>query len=250
MPAHNPLKSALTPKPDCLSLEQLEALAADPKPSHPHLSDCLRCQAELTLLKQFESNEPLPDEGAAVAWISSHLERNLEQIKHPGRAASAQRDRTSAGFWSRLIGRDKFGFLVPTVAVLTMAVIGFIVLRPAREPELRAGLETSSPVFRSQEVEVIGASGDLENPPAKLEWKPYPGAASYKVSVMEIDQTVLWARETAGNSVELPAAVRAKILPSKPILWQVTAEDLQGKVLASSQRQRFVVAPKRSGVNN
>jgi hypothetical protein len=70
------LKSALVAKPDCLSLEQLESLAADPARSHPHLAQCPRCQAELALLKSFESSEPLPNEGAAVAWISSHLERN------------------------------------------------------------------------------------------------------------------------------------------------------------------------------
>jgi hypothetical protein len=239
------IRTALLAKPDCLSLRQLEELAAVQNPTDPHLAGCPRCQAELALLKQFEASQPLPDEGAAVAWINSQLDRRLEQIKHPGRAPAQSR-----GLWSRLFQREKLGWLVPAAAVLAIAVIGFVLFRPGKEPELRAGLGAGLPVYRSQEIEIVGPSGELEQAPARLEWKPFAGAASYKVAVMEVDRSTLWASETPENTVVVPASTRAKMLASKPILWQVTAFDLRGKVLASSQTQRFVVAPRRPGVNN
>src|SRR6267142_220530 len=93
-------KSALSGTPECLRPEQLEALL-DGKQSNPHLAACPRCQAELAMLKSFESGAPLPDEGAAVAWISSHLDRQLESIKNPSRARAqgAVQNRNAQGSW-------------------------------------------------------------------------------------------------------------------------------------------------------
>ena len=243
------IRTALRAKPDCLSLRQLEELASAQNPTDPHLAGCPRCQAELALLKQFESNEPLPDESAGVAWISSQLERRLEQIKHPD-SAPAQRDRGLVGLWNRLFQGGNLGLLVPAAAALAVALIGFVLSRPGKEPELHARLGGGSPIYRSQEIEIVGPSGELEQAPARLEWKPFAGAASYKVAVMEVDRSTLWASETPENTVAVPASTRARMLASKPILWQVTALDMRGKVLASSQIQRFVVAPRRPGVNN
>ena len=100
------LKSALARTPECLSIEALGALSPDEARGHHHISGCVRCQTELALLREFESSDPLPDEGAAVAWISSHLERNLEAIKHP--SGNAQRkalhadSRPAISWWDRL----------------------------------------------------------------------------------------------------------------------------------------------------
>jgi hypothetical protein len=198
------------------------------------------------LLKQFEADEPLPDEGAAVAWINARLESRLSEIKNEGRKSQLR-----AGSWlHRLLPQQGFWRLVPVGAVLAIAVGAVVLLYPRKEPELRAGLDTSAPVFRSHEVELSGASGAVSQAPVVLEWKAFPGASRYKVSVMEIDHSVLWAVEIGTTSVTIPNATRDRMLPSKPILWQVVALDLQGKVLASSQSQRFVVSPKVSGVNN
>src|SRR5258705_7152478 len=79
------LKSSFAATPECLTLAQLEILV-EGKTTHPHLAVCPRCQAELAMLKSFESSTPLPDEGAAVAWISSHLDRRLDSIKNPSRS--------------------------------------------------------------------------------------------------------------------------------------------------------------------
>jgi hypothetical protein len=66
-------------------------------------------------------------------------------------------------------------------------------------------------------------------------------AASYKVDVMEVDETVLWTTQTNTTVVSLPANVRDKMLPGKPILWRVAAVDAEGTRIATSQIERFRV---------
>jgi hypothetical protein len=82
-----------------------------------------------------------------------------------------------------------------------------------------------------------------------LGWQTFAGAASYRVVVMEVDHSALWTSETKEISVELPASLRAKMLPGKPILWQVTALDAQGGVLVASQVQKFVCPDDHSSKN-
>src|SRR5512142_833285 len=111
------LKKALAAKPDCLSHEQLERLAADPAQKNEHLAGCPRCQTEFALLKDFEASTPLADEGAAVTWISSELERRLEVIKNPKLAA--QKSKQSANWLTRLLTRR---WLVPVAAAVVIAI--------------------------------------------------------------------------------------------------------------------------------
>ena len=238
------LKSALAMGPECLTLEQLERLTTESPQRDPHVARCPRCQAELALLKSFESGTPLPDEGAAVAWITSRLEKGLDQIKHPERAAGHPQ---IVSWLTRLFGVGRMRVFVPAAAILIVGVMSVILLRPSKEPELRAGVGTAPQVFRSQEVEIIAPSGDLEKAPEALQWKPVPGAAQYKVSIMEVDQTPFWTGETKDLTVKLPRPIRDKMIVSKPLLWQVVAFDVQGRVLAASQVQRFRVTPKLSG---
>lgn len=243
------LKSALIAGPNCLSADQLERFMTEPASNDAHLSSCARCQAELAMLKAFESDTPLPDEGAAVAWISSHLERRMDQIKQPGksyRSADRASDRR-ASWWADLFGIRGMRWALPVAAIAIVAVSAAILLRNTTEPELRAGLGTNPPIYRSQEVVVITPSGELAAAPTTLEWKAFAGATSYKVSLMEVDRSPVWTTETQDFSVTIPATTRATMLPGKPLLWQVSAVDGQGRVLATSQVQRFSVGRKSPG---
>jgi hypothetical protein len=238
------LKSTLSTTPECLAPEQLEALL-DGKRSHPHLAQCTRCQAELALLKSFEFGAPLPDEGAAVAWISSHLERQLENIKNPSRGGllrpATQRLEVPVSWLARIFGFGGMRWVLPAAAVAAIAIASAILLRPAKAPELQANAaRQSAAVYRSQEVQLVSPIGDAEQVPRELRWQTFAGAATYRVVVMEVDHSALWNSETKQSSVELPASLRAKMLPGKPILWQVTALDTQARVVGTSQVQKFV----------
>jgi hypothetical protein len=252
MSYRNVLKSTLSTTPECLAPEQLEALL-DGKRSHPHLAECPRCQAELAMLKSFEFGAPLPDEGAAVAWIGSHLERQLENIKNPSRRGllrpATQRLEAPVSWLARIFGVGGMRWVLPATVVAAIAIASAILLRPAKAPELQANAARQSAVYRSQEVQLVSPIGDVQQVPRELSWQTFAGAATYRIVVMEVDHSALWTLETKEISVELPASLRAKMLPGKPILWQVAALDPQARVLGTSQVQKFVCSSDHSSKN-
>jgi hypothetical protein len=133
---------------------------------------------------------------------------------------------------------------VPIAAAVVVAIGSVVLLRPSKEPDLHADAGSGPAVYRSQEVEVISPAGELPQAPKSFLWKGFAGSAIYKVSVMEVDHEVLWATKTNDTSITIPSSIRGKMLPGKPVLWQVTALSSQGQVLAVSQVQRFSVARK------
>ncbi len=247
MSDRNILKATFAATSECLAPEQLEALV-DGQKAHPHLASCPRCQAELAMLKAFESGSPLPDEGAAVAWISSQLDRQLDSIKHPirSRARAAVQILEPQSWLSRIFGQGGFRWALPVTAMAAVAIVSALVLQPPKPPELQANAGGKPAIYRSQEVAVIGPVGELQPVPQRLQWQAFSGAETYKVEVMEVDQTRLWAADTRETSVAIPTSLRVKMLPGKPILWQVTAVDGQGRVLGTSQIQRFSAPRARS----
>ena len=244
------LKSALVRTPECLSIEALGELSPEQARAHPHISKCMRCQTELALLREFESSDPLPGEGAAVAWISSHLERNLDEIKHP--SGKAQRKlaqpstRSAISWWDRLFTQPSIRLWVPVGALAAIALTVLLFVRSSREPELQANLGHETTVYRSQELQTIAPAGELRDAPKTLTWKAVSGAALYKVVITEVDHTEVWRAESKDTLMTIPAAVLIKMKAGKPFLWKVSALDPQGVVLASSQAQRFVVVPEKS----
>ena len=234
------LKSSVAPTPNCLSLAELERIASAPDQHHEHASKCPRCQSEVAMLRAFESDAALPAEGAAVAWISSQLDRRLEQIKNP-----RQQRRQQTRLWlGRLWSYGKLRLFLPA-AVVSAVAIAIVAIRPSREPELSAHLGNGPTILRTEEIKLVRPAGEIPQAPQKLEWEAFPGVAKYKVQIMEVDESMLWTSQTTDNSVTIPASVRTIIIPGKTMLWRVTASDFQGRVIASSQIQRFVVPRRR-----
>lgn len=235
-------KSALRSTDECLSLEQLEAVAGGTQ-DHPHLAQCPRCQAELALLKSFESGTPIAGEGAAVAWISSQLERRVENTKRTKRGSDLRlRDgggTPQASWIRRLFTTGRLRVLVPVAAAVAIAA-GILWLHSPKEPDLRADAGNHPTVFRSDEMRVVGPIGDVAQPPQQIKWQPIGGAVLYKLVLMEVDHSTIWSSDTQAISVAVPPDVRARMLPGKPILWQVTALSAQGSVLAASPVETFV----------
>jgi hypothetical protein len=240
------LKSALGASADCLSPEQLEAFTASDAQVPPHVAQCVRCQAELEMLRAFESNNPLPEEGAAVAWITSHLERQRDQIKNTSvtRIASVT-EKTRSSLMTWLFRPGTIRVAIPAFAISMALLVGVVLLRSPKQPDLRADAGNNASVFRSQEVQLVGPIGDIEQLPNRFTWKPYAGAATNKHSLMEIDHDPIWTVKSSDSNLTIPASIRGRMLPGKPFLWQVSALDASGRVLAISQVQKFV-APRGS----
>jgi len=231
------LKTAMARTPQCLSPAELERLVSMPDDKEGHVSSCARCQAELTMMRAFESDEALPGEGAAVTWIGSRLDKRLGEIK----ARRAPRERRKESLLEALLSYARLRVLVPVAATIAIVAAAFL-LRSPKQPELSAHLDNTPEVFRSQEIEVVGPSGKLAKAPEKLEWETVPGAENYRVEVMEVDETPLWSSASKDNFVTIPAGLRARMDRRKAMLWRVTALDKQNRIIRSSQVQRFIVS--------
>jgi hypothetical protein len=238
---HSLLRKALSPSGACATPLELGRLA-DGSLAHfaaarlrDHVWKCARCQTELALLKEFEDAAPGPDEERAVKWISARLERRFSES-----GAGSSRTRIHDGAarprrsWFAAVNVGGFGL---AAAALTAAVT--IGLREGRAPELTPPSPAASTVLRSAGITTLSPAGELDAPPTELRWEPRSDAASYSVQVMEVDRAGLWSAETRETLIALPQALRAKIVPGKPLLWEVVAKDAAGRTVAWSGKQRF-----------
>ncbi|MFL5455896.1 MAG: IPT/TIG domain-containing protein [Myxococcales bacterium] len=248
-PDRNQLKETLAPSPECATLEELAALAnaSLPAPSRArvavHVASCERCEVELALLKEFESASPRPEEDATVQWIVGRLRRRFREARVAAIAPVAAAHEEEEGFWRRLIRVKPVTGVGFGLAAAMVLVAAGLELRVGGPPSLPDRIEQGSPV-RSNAVTLGEPAGDLDARPAALRWKPVPGAASYSVEVMEVDHAKVWNADVASATVALPDTVTARLVPGKPLLWQVVALDGAGKTIATSQAQRFRVKPQ------
>ena len=167
------LRAALSVTPECLSPRQLEALLVDEaadEQAAEHLHGCPHCQAELRLLRAFENQTPLPEEGAAVSWIAAQLSNKADDV--------SSKMRGQESLWSRLFGRmPKMAYAVAAVAVLAVG-IGVYDATKSIEPALRAGQGADSS-YRSIEVRALAPIGDLKGAPNSLKWESSSKASKY-----------------------------------------------------------------------
>jgi hypothetical protein len=84
--------------------------------------------------------------------------------------------------------------------------------------------------------------GDVVTAPRSLEWIPFTGAATYDVELLEVDRASLWRGTASQPRTEIPSNVITQLVPGKTVLWQVTARNAAGDVLAASGPQQFRVA--------
>ena len=86
----------------------------------------------------------------------------------------------------------------------------------------------------------MGAAAGI---PSELRWTPRPGAASYRVRLLAVDDTVLWEGTVAAPPARLPAEAQGKLQRAVSYLWSVEALDASGARLASSETVRFRIHP-------
>jgi hypothetical protein len=235
------LRKALSPSYACATALELGGLA-DGSLARPaaarlrnHVSGCARCQTELTLLKEFENATPGPDEEGPVGWISARLERRFSEAS-AGPLPLRTHHGTALPRRSWFTALNAGGF---ALAAATLAAAVTIGLREGRAPELAQPSPDAPTVLRSAGITTLSPAGDLDVPPNELRWEPRTDAASYSVQVMEVDHAKLWSAETRDANIALPPALRARIVPGKPLLWEVVAKDATGRAVAWSGKQRF-----------
>lgn len=218
------------------SCPPIDALAAhvDLPPANPrrikaeeHLASCADCRMELRLARNFEAGIMRRDEADDVNWIASQLRRPPVEVRESA--------------WRRLFA-PRFAMPLAAAAAVLLTVFG-VVVQSHSAPNRLNGPELRDEVFRSSTVELLGPSGDLTETPAKFEWKPFAGAASYELRVSEVDLTTVMQMNTPRTSVTMPARVANVLVPGKPLLWVVTAKDAAGREIATSGAERFRIVP-------
>lgn len=98
-------------------------------------------------------------------------------------------------------------------------------------------------VMRSGEVEAVAPVGELAEMPAELRWVVTDGAASYRVQITAVDDSVLWESTAPAPPVRLPAEVATRLHRAVSYTWTVEALDPNGERLAVSEPVPFKVRP-------
>lgn len=221
-------KKALEPGEGCLSPDDFAMGLTETQAQH--IGNCPRCQAEQALWKSFAEDLPAGEEAGAVRWVAAETERRLKP-------------KPSAGtrWWSWLSGGGR-----SWIAGLAAACLVVVVAISSRGPRLETIPEQGggSSVYRSASVELMEPKGDVAAAPTRFQWTPVTGAASYEVSLMEVDGAEMWKGETTADRISIPPAVRARLVPGKTVVWKVTVRAVGGSTLYHSPTERFRVKPK------
>lgn len=165
------LGSSLAGGTGCPPLEQLEDLigAAAPSRLKGHVSQCLRCQVELQMLRWFTLSLIAPHEKSAVDSIAGRLKARLPEIG-PRRVIEHRRTRWAAFFAASWRMRAAAALTI----VLVLAGLALQMKQGTMPP-----LETMTgrgEILRSSAIAITNPLGDVRNKPAGIRWEPMPNA--------------------------------------------------------------------------
>jgi putative zinc finger protein len=234
------LSGALERGPECLDVEVIaryvdDALAPRERDAaKAHIDACPTCQAEITLIQAFADARVSDEESIAVREIVADLQRRPSAIVLPAREESRARRGLSFGMWRATLS---------AAAALLVAIVAGYYLLGSNAPRLPNDIDSGREVTRSLTVILRGPIGDQTTAPTRLEWQSVASAVRYRVRLMEVDRSELWSAETTKMSIDLPTAIRARIVPAKTLLWDVTAYGVTSEIVAASDVERFRLVP-------
>jgi hypothetical protein len=224
------LARALGPTKDCPPIERFQVCIdgnAVPQDLAMHLESCAYCRTELALLQSFHTAPRDAEESAAISKITDRLPNLRPPVAE-----------TVEPWWKRIFHAHWLSpALVGVAGMLIIAAIG-VQWNHSRAPRLYAPNQLEHEVLRSGIIKAVSPSGDVTLAPTQIQWERVAGAAQYRVSLLEIDHTEFWAAASAEAAIDIPAAVRARIVPFKTVLVHVVALDGSGRKLAESEYVR------------
>lgn len=230
------LREALGRTPECPALEVLTAPQHDAEVQR-HVEGCPHCRAELALFHHFESADAQPGEAADLVWIESELARRSPVASTSGESFG---DRLRAWLSGLLLpaNRGRLALAAATLVILVTAGIfrqSGTGVRPAQPEEPN--------VWRSSQIAAVSPLGDVEQAPSQLRWEAVPGATSYRVRLLEVDGTEIWAADAAAAAIDFPDNLRSKLRTGRAFQWDAVARDPSGRQLATTNLQVFHIVP-------
>ena len=220
------VSQALSAGEDCPSLDELiERMSKQDSQTEAHVAKCAHCATELALFREFQEPHLRPEEKADVAAIVARLRQNSPVPK--------------SAWWKPVWTMQ---WMAPASVALAAVLVGLFVWAPGQTSSGTAPIVSGGDdAMRSARVAVVGPAGTLLEAPSKLEWAAAKGAVRYRVTLTEVDQTAVWSGTVENTNAPLPADVVSKVVPRKTFIWQVSAIDQNGAVIAESGSQRFVI---------
>ena len=233
------LRRAYRPGADCPppetylehSLERLSA--AEKSRVLDHAERCPACAAERELSRAYEpSSDEMHESRADVDYIVSRLQTPV------GKGTTVVPLRKVRPPWSS--GPARVWGWAAAAAVLLVAA-GTVTVMRSPAPSLPP--RPADSLMRGTRIEINEPTGTLETLPRVLSWQEAPGAASYRVRILQVDDTVLWEYTVADPEVEVPDEVSAQMHPAVTYFWEVEAMDPAEIQVARSERVEFRVKP-------
>jgi hypothetical protein len=237
------------PPPEAFLEAETEGLSPeDRRTLDEHAARCPACAAERDLARLFDE---APDAAGVrpedLDFVVSRLEETSPVRSAP--AAPASKAPNVVAF----PGPRRVEALAPaparrSPAILRFAAAAILVIgaglgyRAFQSPDPLPAPEIGG-VVRGGEVEALSPAGELAEVPRELRWEPREGAASYRVRITTVDDSVLWEMKTPVSPVVLPAEVSTKLHRAVLYIWTVEALDPSGARLATSEPVRFRVKP-------
>jgi len=219
---------------ECLPLEVLERMtesASADSESAAHLAGCAHCQTELAMLKNFEQSTPSADEGAAVAWIAAQLERRQN-------APAASQKIARVPFWRTMF---RIPYLAGAAALAALLVLGISLYHGGSEGPSKINPGLGNGQFRSGAIRLVSPIAEQSIAPQEFHWDAVQGASSYTVELKDVAGITLATANSTQNALPVSPEMKANMISGKPLKWQVTAEDANGKEIANSSTEQFKI---------
>ena len=209
----------------CLTVHRLEAVLAGVAsgPIRMHVAECLHCQTEVALMRQFLQAMPTAEESVDLRQI----ERRLRQSPPWGQETT--------GWFGRLFSSR------PTMGLATAGLAALLAVGVWFGSPSRVGVEpVDSGLTRTTfAIEGLEPLGDLAQLPSSLRWRALPNASSYQVSLLDVEGTITWSARQSGAELSLPTEALALITNRKTLFWSINAYDAQGSLITTGAPQRF-----------
>jgi len=219
---------------ECLPLEVLERMmdnrSRDAK-AQAHLAGCAHCQTELAMLKNFEQSTSSADEGAAVAWIAAQLERQQS-------APVAQQKIARVPFWRTMF---RIPYLAGAAALAAVLIFGVSLYHGNSDGPGRLNPGVGNGQFRSGAIHLVSPIAEQNDAPTEFRWEAVQGASSYTVELKDVAGITLATANSTQNALPVTPEMKANMVSGKPLKWQVTAIDANGKEIANSSGGEFKV---------
>ncbi len=211
---------------DYLRLESGEAAPEERRRLEAHAERCPACAAERELARAFVAG---PEPGEDVDFVVERLE-SLRLHEKP-RPLEFRPRKPAMVRW------------VGSLAALVVLLVGLgLFLRGQQAPTLpEPGRDE---VLRGAEIHDLQPSGEFPEVPREFRWMAIAGAASYRVTLRAVDDTVLWQASEPGPAARLPEEVARGLHPAVLYTWTVEALNARGERLAASEPVRFTVTTR------